>query len=65
MFGRRSEEQTAQDSAEELNRREGGMEGLRKGGMEGGGSLIWWLVRIQELFGEGVDLVGPSDFVRQ
>lgn len=31
----------------------------------GGGSLIRWLVRFQELLGEGVDLVGTSDFVRQ
>lgn len=31
----------------------------------GGGSLIWWLVRFQELLREGVDLVGTSDFMRQ
>lgn len=59
MSGRRSEEAPA-DCTGGLSRNK---QRSRTAGR--GGSLVGWLVRIQKLFREGVDLVGPSDFVRQ
>lgn len=58
MFGRRSEEAEATAQV-------GCLGVSRRAVPQGGGSLIWWLVWIQKLFRESVDLVGPSDFVRQ
>lgn len=54
-----------QEEAEEAAEVTSDCTGVLPSKRSGGGSLIWWLVRFQELLGEGVDLVGTSDFVRQ